>query len=570
MGLVEVILPVVASLCLNYKCENVTGGQSFYLEKNGNDTSVSRSVLRPQPYVVFKELREQIKYETFVVTTLSNGPLSGYFKENGSYVGRGVAFDVFNIIQKLYGFNYIVVPPNSTSFDPDEEDGLRPLLINGNVDVVVAFLPEKYNDQVNYSKPLDIAEWRVLMKRPKESATGSGLLAPFTATVWSLIIISLLGVGPILWLIIIFRARMCKEDNDVVFSLPACMWFVYGALLKQGSTLNPRTDSSRILFSTWWIFITILTAFYTANLTAFLTLSQFTLPISEPKDISRKNYKWITNKGNGIIEQLSSSNSSLLYDIGSPLRKVNEETEYDILTRYVTEMNHMYIREKSVLETIMYEDYKNKTRHGVDEPKRCTYVLTQFPVCKFPRSFAFRRGFKYITLFNSAIQQLMQAGIIEFKHTQFLPDTVICPLNLGSKERRLRNSDLAMTYMIIGGGLVVSTVIFAIELVIHLLKRHRCCKKRRTNNIPVTSSKVFSTHLNTDFHSKNTKNSEASFVTPPPSYHTLFNHPPIMPGLHYRKKTINGREYWVVNDKQGGTSLIPQRAPSALLFQFTN
>lgn len=58
------------------------------------------------------------------------------------------------------------------------------------------------------------------------------------------------------------------------------------------------SDSSRLLFATWWIFITILTAFYTANLTAFLTLSEFKLPISKPEDIMR--YKWVSRKGNAM------------------------------------------------------------------------------------------------------------------------------------------------------------------------------------------------------------------------------------------------------------------------------
>lgn len=70
---------------------------------------------------------------------------------------------------------------------------------------------------------------------------GSGLLAPFNKNVWLLIIVSLLGVGPVLWFIMLLRARMCKDEKQMVFSLPSCMWFVYGALLKQGSTLNPRT-----------------------------------------------------------------------------------------------------------------------------------------------------------------------------------------------------------------------------------------------------------------------------------------------------------------------------------------
>lgn len=51
-----------------------------------------------------------------------------------------------------------------------------------------------------------------------------------------------------------------------------------------------------MLFATWWLFILVLTAYYTANLTAFLTLSKFTLPITGPKDIPRK-YKWFAEQG---------------------------------------------------------------------------------------------------------------------------------------------------------------------------------------------------------------------------------------------------------------------------------
>lgn len=78
----------------------------------------------------------------------------------------------------------------------------------------------------------------VLLRRPKESATGSGLLAPFTKWVWILIILSLLVVGPIIYFIIYLRYRICKDDAKL-YSLSNCMWFVYGALLKQGTTLNP-------------------------------------------------------------------------------------------------------------------------------------------------------------------------------------------------------------------------------------------------------------------------------------------------------------------------------------------
>lgn len=44
----------------------------------------------------------------------------------------------------------------------------------------------------------------------------------------------------------------------------------------------------------------ILTSFYTANLTAFLTLSKFTLPIKSIDDIASDEYRWISSEGSAV------------------------------------------------------------------------------------------------------------------------------------------------------------------------------------------------------------------------------------------------------------------------------
>jgi glutamate receptor, ionotropic, invertebrate len=90
-----------------------------------------------------------------------------------------------------------------------------------------------------YSTSLDEGEWMIVMIRPSESASGSGLLAPFDQNVWMLILVSLLAVGPIIYLLIIVRYKLTKDKEQKAYTLPHCVWFVYGALMKQGSTLSP-------------------------------------------------------------------------------------------------------------------------------------------------------------------------------------------------------------------------------------------------------------------------------------------------------------------------------------------
>ncbi|XP_060530538.1 glutamate receptor U1 [Cylas formicarius] len=539
MGLMELI---VSALCLNATC---------------TDDNLEKYSIRKDRYFL---LADQLKHENLRITTLMNGHLSGYEIINGSIVGKGVAFDIIEILQNEYKFNYtVVVPDDNVFYENSHEKGIKNMLLNGEADVAATFLPMTYNETIRYSRSLDTAEWVVLMLRPKESATGSGLLAPFTASVWTLIIISLLIVGPILYLVVFIRVKMCEDDRDAEFSLPACMWFVYGALLKQGSTLNPKSDSSRLLFSTWWIFITILTAFYTANLTAFLTLSKFTLPINKPEDIVKKRYQWVTNRGNGIITFMNDQQGILQELIGPPKFQI-DSTDKDILHSYVSK-NFMYIREKTVLDYIMYDDYKEKTKEGVQETQRCTYVVTTFPITTLPRAFAFSPTFKYFDLFDITIQYLIESGIIEFKEKEFLPDTVICPLNLGNKERRLRNSDLTMTYNIVGGGLIVATITFALEFAVHSYKRNGCCC-RDPKDGHQRPEKITG-------HFPKGNGLETKWVSPPPSYHTLFNDN-YANNYWYENNGVNKKQAFSMTPGIIGSkgSLVPYKT-SIFLFQFT-
>ena len=60
-------------------------------------------------------------------------------------------------------------------------------------------------------------------------------------------------------------------------------------------------DSSRILFATWWIYIVILTSFYTANLTAFMTFNGLSLPVTSVFDLnSYGQVRWLATEDDAI------------------------------------------------------------------------------------------------------------------------------------------------------------------------------------------------------------------------------------------------------------------------------
>ena len=66
-------------------------------------------------------------------------------------------------------------------------------------------------------------------------------------------------------------------------------WFAVGTLMQQGSDLNPRAASTRIVGGIWWFFTLILISSYTANLAAFLTVERMATPIEKADDLAEQS-----------------------------------------------------------------------------------------------------------------------------------------------------------------------------------------------------------------------------------------------------------------------------------------
>ncbi|VVC91731.1 unnamed protein product [Leptidea sinapis] len=405
------------------------------------------------------------------IATFNNYPLSWTERtDNGTIIGHGVAFEVVNVLQEKFNFTYEV-----------------------KVDMAAAFIPilTTYEAMAKFSTVLNEGVWMMMLKRPKESAAGSGLLAPF-------------------------------DEYEKYIPLSPSVWFVYGAFIKQGTTLSPEANTTRILFATWWLFVILLSAFYTANLTAFLTLSKFTLEIERPEDLFKKNVRWLSLEGGAVQNAIKNPDDTLHYMNQMILhgrvlfRSANDDEEY---LSYVSD-GTVLVNDMTAIDYMMYNDYLKKTRQDVAESQRCTYVVA-------PYSF-----------------MLIHGGILGYLERLGLPDTKICPLDLQSKDRQLRNSDLLMTYFIMIAGLAAALAVFIGEIII---KRKLIFKNQKQ---PKTS------------RSKKKKKPYFDDSRPPP-YESLFG------GVKKDmiKKIINGREYWVVNKANGETRLIPVRTPSALLYR---
>ena len=123
-----------------------------------------------------------------------------------------------------------------------------------------------------------------------------------------------------------------------------------------------------------------------------------------------------------------------------------------------------------------------------------------------------------------------------------------------------------MTYYIVGGGFVVSTIVFVGELLVLYHKSRDKTGETETFHV----REAFVNGGSSDYENRVKKSGEDMYsFPPPPSYYSLFK-PPFATGLEGKMHVINGRNYWVTKTVDGSTQLIPVRTPSAFLFQYTN
>lgn len=180
---------------------------------------------------------------------------------------------------------------------------------------------------VDFSKPFLNLGISILFKSPKKEKPGLfSFLSPLATEIWiyliaaymtvSLGIFVLARLSPYEW----YNPHPCNTDSEEVentFDLGNSMWFAIGTLMQQGSDINPRACSTRLVGSIWWFFTLIMISSYTANLAAFLTIERMVSPIESVEDLEKQTEIKYGTRYNGTTMSFfkvgDNFNSHLIY-----------------------------------------------------------------------------------------------------------------------------------------------------------------------------------------------------------------------------------------------------------------
>ncbi|GAB6024065.1 hypothetical protein CHUAL_008778 [Chamberlinius hualienensis] len=193
----------------------------------------------------------------------------------------GFCMDLLERLSKEMKFNYqlIIKPPGAFGRKVDGQwDGL--VEREEAIDFVAP-----YFEQSGIS---------IIMRKPEKTTSLFKFMSVLKDEVWWCILAALVVTAIVLWVVDRYspysgRNKELYPYKCREFTLSECFWFALTSMTPQGGGEPPKAVSGRILVASYWIFVVLMLATFTANLAAFLTVERMQSPVNSMEELAKQS-----------------------------------------------------------------------------------------------------------------------------------------------------------------------------------------------------------------------------------------------------------------------------------------
>ncbi|KAK7072318.1 hypothetical protein SK128_010299 [Halocaridina rubra] len=271
---------------------------------------------------------------------------------------------------------------------------------------------------VDYSTPYNFERGCFVAPSPKPLVSWTSPFLPFAWSTWISIAIYL-AVGGLL-LYIIANLSINQEPNTFI-SFSYDYLYTLGALTMKSFAKVPKFLPVRIYVGFTWIFGLIISTAYSANLIAFLSVTQYTAPIDTMKELSRSNLRI-----GGVAFWKTQFTASIDPVVRNFVEKLETDVQLSSLFDRVEAGDFALIENKQYLELQAGARYTYGSKTTIRIVREC--------LLPYSIGLAFQKNSPLKANFDILILRLFESGIV-----QKWKEEVINYFRQQNKDKRMKN-----------------------------------------------------------------------------------------------------------------------------------
>ncbi|XP_034937984.1 glutamate receptor ionotropic, kainate 2 [Chelonus insularis] len=398
---------------------------------------------------------------------------------------EGFCIDLLKWIATQVGFQYAIrlVPDHMYGvYNPEtkEWNGIVRELMEKRADLAVASMTINYAREsvIDFTKPFMNLGIGILFKVPSSQPTRLfSFMNPLAVEIWLYVLAAYMLVSFTLFVMARFspyewnNPHPCLAESDIVenqFNVSNSFWFITGTFLRQGSGLNPKATSTRIVGGIWWFFTLIIISSYTANLAAFLTVERMITPIENAADLAEQTeIAYGTLEGGSTMTFFRDSKIGIYQKMWRFMEAKKSSVfvpSYEEGIKRVLEGNYAFLMESTMLDYAVQRDC-NLTQIGGLLDSKGYGIATP-------------KGSPWRDKISLAILELQEKGVIQILYDKWWKNTGdVCNRDEKSKENKAN----ALGVENIGGVFVVLLCGLALAILVAILE---FCWNSKKNSQP--------------------------------------------------------------------------------------
>ncbi|KAL7640260.1 UNVERIFIED_CONTAM: hypothetical protein RMT77_009674 [Armadillidium vulgare] len=338
---------------------------------------------------------------------------------------------------------------------------------------------------VEFSTPILIDYYRILVKRPNLQRDPWVFLNPFSFDAWIGLIINM--VFTIISLTVIFitfeNKILVKKSKNLqntsrlssysknIFSRQ--IWSVFGTLIGQPYPLTLNSYSGRITIIIWLMCFVVLSKTYSSTLTSLLAVRSLDPKYNSLNDLVKdKEMHLVFEKATAWVEYLSKVQEGIYKGVADTTAEgrthfLSSTELFDAAYNEVKRAKYALLVEETTCKKIFSDDFSN---YG-----KCNFYLGKKKFWPLIYALIGRKGDVFMKKINSRLERIISHDLYSKWLSKEYPNASVClnsPTTFTVKESYAINGLWGVFVVLIGGSLL-STVCFILE---YTCFRYKCCK----------------------------------------------------------------------------------------------